>query len=283
MAYINTFASFTGGLMLLSLLLTGCGGSGTASSAAPNASVTRATVSAAGGANQVTVSWNPVAGATSYNIYWSTSNGVSTVNGTKIENATSPYIHNGLNPSTTYYYIVTAITNSGEGTASNQVSATTNTVIPPPPTNVTAISGTNLETVSWAPVTGATSYNIYWTNDPTHVMKDMGATKISGVTSPYRHTNLSAGSVYAYVVTAVNASGESSESDIASATTSTVDGIALYTAKCAGCHNPLQISEKKGRTVTQIQGAINANRGGMGTLSTLTASQIQAIADVLGF
>jgi hypothetical protein len=35
---------------------------------------------------------------------------------------------------------------------------------------------------------------------------------------------------------------------------------------------------KKGWTVTQIQSAIAANRGGMSFLSTLTASQIQAIS-----
>ena len=157
------------------------------------------------------------------------------------------------------------------------------TTAPAPPTGVSASGGTNQVVVSWNPVSGATSYNIYWTNDPTHVMKDMGAIKISGVSSPYRHTNLTAGAVYAYVVTALNASGESAESDIGTATTSTLDGVAIYTANCSGCHNPLTISEKKGRTVAQIQAAIAGNRGGMGSLATLTVPQVQAIADVLGF
>jgi hypothetical protein len=114
-------------------------------------------------------------------------------------------------------------------------------------------------------------------------MKDMGATKIANVTSPFRHTRLDSASIYAYVVTAVNAAGESAESEVVSASTATLDGVSLYNAKCGTCHNPLDISEKKGRTALQIQGAINLNRGGMGSLSTLTAPDVQGIADVLGF
>jgi fibronectin type 3 domain-containing protein len=190
-----------------------------------------------------------------------------------------------LGAGTTYYYIVTAVNGTGESVASSQVSAATAISVVPPaiPTGITATGGTNQVTISWSQVSGATSYNIYWTNDPSHVMKDMGATQITGVTSPYRHTNLGAGKLYAYVVTAVNGSLESAESDIASATTSAIDGVALYTANCSGCHNPLAISEKKGRTSAQIQAAIAANRGGMGSLATLTAAQTQAIADILGF
>ena len=171
-----------------------------------------------------------------------------------------------------------------ETTAPATNSATTNTAtVPASPTGTTVIAGTNQETISWSPVSGATSYNIYWTNDASHVMKDMGATKITGITSPYRHTSLTAGTVYAYVVTSVNSAGESNESDIASAVTPALDGLALYAANCSGCHNPLAISEKKGRTLAQIQAAIAANRGGMSSLASLTAAQIQGISDVLGF
>lgn len=154
---------------------------------------------------------------------------------------------------------------------------------PAKPAGVSAVSGVNQATISWNSVSGATSYNIYWTNDPTHVMKEMGASKIAGVTSPYRHTNLTADTPYGYVVTALNASGESGESEIASVTVPSIDGLALYSAKCASCHNPLAISEKKGRTAAQTQSAITGNKGGMGSLSSLTAAQVQAIADVLGF
>lgn len=244
-------------------------------------------VSATGAENQTHIAWGAVSGATSYNIYWSTTGGVKKTTGTKIATITElHYAHTGLNASSAYYYIVTAVNSTGESVASSQVSATPTAAaitVPAKPTGVSALSGTNQAIITWNPVSGATSYNIYWTNDPTHVMKEMGATKISGVTSPYRHTNLTANTPYAYVVTALNAVGESGESEIASTTTSTIDGLALYSAHCASCHNPLTISEKKGRTAAQTQSAIAANRGGMGSLSTLTTAQIQAIADVLAF
>jgi len=59
------------------------------------------------------------------------------------------------------------------------------------------------------------------------------------------------------------------------------DGPTLYAQNCAGCHGPLAQSSKIGRTAAQIQAAINANVGNMGTLSNLTAAQVQAIADAL--
>lgn len=61
-----------------------------------------------------------------------------------------------------------------------------------------------------------------------------------------------------------------------------VDGAALYTANCAGCHGTLAASSKKGATVARIQGAINNGIGGMGSLSTLTATEVQAISNALG-
>ena len=63
----------------------------------------------------------------------------------------------------------------------------------------------------------------------------------------------------------------------------TPDGAALYGTNCAGCHNPLATSSKKGRSATQIQNAINNNTGGMGTssLRSLTSAQVAAIATAL--
>jgi hypothetical protein len=63
--------------------------------------------------------------------------------------------------------------------------------------------------VSWNAVSGATSYNIYYSNAP-GVTKSTG-TKISAVTSPYVHMDLTAGTYY-YVVTAASSAGESAAS-----------------------------------------------------------------------
>jgi hypothetical protein len=58
-----------------------------------------------------------------------------------------------------------------------------------------------------------------------------------------------------------------------------LDGQALFEANCtSGCHTAGSLS---GRGVEQISNAINGNRGGMGSLSFLTAQEIQAIADYL--
>lgn len=90
--------------------------------------------------------------------------------------------------------------------------------VPASPTNASAVQGNGLVTVSFSPVDGAQSYNIY-------VGSSSGVTKSTGgqrtnVNSPYTETNLSNGVTYYFVVTAVNAAGESSESAEVSATPS---------------------------------------------------------------
>ncbi len=59
------------------------------------------------------------------------------------------------------------------------------------------------------------------------------------------------------------------------------DGATLYGQYCAGCHNPLASTTKPNRTAQQITTAIQNNVGGMGGLSTLTSTQISAIAAAL--
>ncbi|MFA6431154.1 MAG: SGNH/GDSL hydrolase family protein [Candidatus Margulisiibacteriota bacterium] len=79
---------------------------------------------ATGGNSEITISWNAVSGATSYNLYWKTSNGVTILNGTKISGAARPYTHLDRTNGTAYYYIITAVKNATESAASSQVSAT---------------------------------------------------------------------------------------------------------------------------------------------------------------
>jgi len=59
------------------------------------------------------------------------------------------------------------------------------------------------------------------------------------------------------------------------------DGATLYATDCQGCHGPLTSSTKIGADTTRIQNAVTGNTGGMGYLSTLSATDIQAIADAL--
>jgi mono/diheme cytochrome c family protein len=61
----------------------------------------------------------------------------------------------------------------------------------------------------------------------------------------------------------------------------TLDGAALYTSNCSTCHGPLATTSKKGSSATQIKNAIATPSTGMGSLTTLTDAQIQAIADAI--
>jgi len=75
------------------------------------------------GDGQITINWNPVPGATSFNLYWSTSSGITKKNGNKIAGVTSPVMHTGLVNATTYHHVVTSVNSSGESSESAEVSA----------------------------------------------------------------------------------------------------------------------------------------------------------------
>jgi hypothetical protein len=56
--------------------------------------------------------------------------------------------------------------------------------------------------------------------------------------------------------------------------TTTTKTWSLYNQYCSGCHG----TSKQGKSASAIQNAINSNTGGMGSLKSLTAAQISAIA-----
>jgi fibronectin type 3 domain-containing protein len=169
-------------------------------------------VTATPGNGQVTIAWTEATDATSYNIYWSTTPGVTPANGTKITGAHSPYVQTGLINGTTYYYIVTSVNSHGESTPSLEVSAT---LVLPGPTGVTATPGNGQVTISWTAIADVTVYNIYWSTAPG--VTPANGTKITGAVSPYVHTGLINGTTYYYVVTAVGGAGESAPSSEVSA------------------------------------------------------------------
>ena len=202
--------------LMIALLVLSCGGGGGGGGSADVTIMPEppANVLSTGGNGQNMLSWSETSEAKSYNVYWSTAAGVTKATGTKISGASSPYYHTGLTNDTTYYYVVTAVNSIGESAESVQVNATpTYNAAPLPPKEVVAIGFNRKAIIRWTPADSEdenTSYNLYWSLN-TGVTKSTG-TKITNAVSPYTHNGLSNGTVYYYVVTAVNQYGESVES-----------------------------------------------------------------------
>lgn len=111
-------------LLLLLVLVSGCGGGGgessTLGSVFPSTSTPTGLTATAGGST-MNLSWNPVERATSYNLYWGTSTGVSKTSRKIADIGGTTFQHTNLTIGRTYYYIVTANFSYGEGPASTEV------------------------------------------------------------------------------------------------------------------------------------------------------------------
>ncbi len=186
-------------------------------SVVPAAPSAPAGVGITGGNGQATISWTAVTGAASYNVYYRASTaGVTKLNGTKKTGATSGGAVTGLTNGTAYYFVVTAVNAGGESAVSSEVGATPQIPVTGAPAGVGVTGGNAQATVSWTAVTGATSYNVY-RGTSAGVTKSNG-TKTTGATSGGAITGLTKGTAYYFVVTAVNAGGESAVSSEVSAT-----------------------------------------------------------------
>jgi hypothetical protein len=169
------------------------------------------------GDGSVTLSWPSFSGATSYFVYYLAGSQVTTITGTRFSALQSPFNFTGLSNGTQYAFVLTAITAGGETQASTVVTATPAVAAAVPAAPVaTAMSGDGSVVVTWPAVAGATSYNIYYLQG-SQVGIATGDRRAS-VVSPYTVNNLSNGLQYVFIVTAINAIGESAPSATASAT-----------------------------------------------------------------
>jgi autotransporter-associated beta strand protein len=163
----------------------------------------------AASANGINLSWSPVSGATNYLVQRSLNNGGPYALVASGVTATN-YADAGLVGSTIYYYVIAAVNSGGTSTNSLQASATTLTP-PPPPTSLvaTGIYGGQI-VLSWSASGGATSYNV----KRSMIYGGPYATVATGVpTAGYTNSGLVLNATYYYVVSAVNANGESPNSN----------------------------------------------------------------------
>jgi len=187
-------------------------------SATPSAPVTPPTaptgLQATAGNMQVSLVWAASAGATSYHVKRSTTNGGPY---TQISAPTAAsFTDTGLSNGTTYYYVVSALNSAGESANSSQANATPVAPAAPPaaPTGLNATAGNAQVSLAWTASTGATSYHVKrsTTNGGPY-------TQVATPTTPSdTDTGLTNGTTYYYVVSALNATGESANSAQASAT-----------------------------------------------------------------
>jgi formylglycine-generating enzyme required for sulfatase activity len=197
-------------LCLAGYAVTG-GASAFAASPAPRPLPPPQVIADAGNA-RATVTWLPVANAISYNVYYSTSPGVTRLTGKKVGDQHSPHVVRDLKNDTTYYFVVTSVSKTGESNSSTEVSATPSATPPPPaPVDVSASpAGDGQVRVSWSASPGATGYQIYFSTSP-NVTKETGK-KLVGVSSPQIVRPLSNGVTYHFMVTPLNGNLEGAAS-----------------------------------------------------------------------
>ena len=138
------------------------------------------------------------------------------------------YLHDDLEPDETWHYLVSAINAIGEGTITG-VSAKTKREgeVPGAPTELTAeADGNTAIDLDWeAPSNTGTSaisgYKIEVSTDRGSTWNDL-VTNTGNTNTAYKHTGLQPNSTRHYRVRAINDTGESAPSNVASATTTTV-------------------------------------------------------------
>lgn len=166
------------------------------------------------GDSRITVRWETVKKATAYNLYWSTKADAAKNEYKKISGVESGFEHVDLQNDLSYYYYITAENASGESIESNLTSAAPR--LPPPESPQLIVqAGDSKVRIDWEQVPGAISYNLYW-GKSLGVNKTNGE-KISSLKEALELKDLQNGSIYYYVLTAVNLSGESEESTEVSA------------------------------------------------------------------
>jgi fibronectin type 3 domain-containing protein len=170
-------------------------------------------LTATAGIAQVSLNWTASAFATSYNVKSATTSGgpyttIGTITGTS-------FVNTGLVNGTTYYFIVSALNYLGESTDSSEASATPFPPQPPAaPAGVAATAGDGFVSLSWTASVAATGYYV----KSATISGGPYATNANVTTTSFVSTNLTNGTTYYFVVSALNAYGQSLNSSETNAT-----------------------------------------------------------------
>jgi len=170
-------------------------------------------VTATAGDKQVVLAWAAVSGTTSYHVKRSTSSGMERQIAAPTTNG---FTDTGLTNGTKYFYVVTAVSSSGESGNSSEADATPQAVvtIPTAPSGLVATAGDATVSLTWTAVSGATSYHV-----KRSTTSGSGYIQIAApTTASFGDSGLTDGTTYFYVVSAMNSAGESGNSTQVSAT-----------------------------------------------------------------
>jgi len=158
----------------------------------------------------VSLTWDSATGASSYNLYRGTSPGGE--GGTPIATGLAAgdgayYLDGNVSYATTYYYTICGVNDAGNGPSSSEVAVTVPIEPVPLPTTLTAWRGSTQVTLDWNAEGGVTGYNLKRSatcgGPYTTIASNVSGTSYSDPTT----------SNYYYVVTALDSSGESPNSN----------------------------------------------------------------------
>ncbi len=170
-------------------------------------------LTATAGNAQVALAWMVTAGATSYDVKRSTTSGgpYTALSSPTVTNYTDTTAANG----TKYFYVVSAVNSAGQSGNSSEVNATPALPSPPAaPAGLTATAGNAQVALAWTASAGAISYNVKRST----TSGGPYTTLASSATISYTDTAAANGTKYYYVVSAVNAVGQSGNSTEVNAT-----------------------------------------------------------------